>query len=297
MKRGIAISIIYFVALFLFNGCFSSQEENELNIILQIAEDEVVRDLSNDSSDPIFNQAITLALERQKLNQRGFVELFGEAFSEIYPDGHLAALFSTPELMSRVDFNSTNEDVLIVITEEINRAIDNSYYVLMSRIENFGIPKKNRNLEIIDDKIYLTIKSQPDDPENIYINRLRKLFTTRGEIGFWETYENSEIFPYIQNANDNLRELLANEPDQEGIQAYIAEEVTSAGEVDTEDQPLSLLEQITEDQPLSLLEQITEDQPLSLLEQITDDGFYSDSTALIIEDFVKENPLFGTQDQ
>ena len=89
MKRGIAISIIYFVALFLFNGCFSSQEENELNIILQIAEDEVVRDLSNDSSDPIFNQAITLALERQKLNQRGFVELFGEAFSEIYPDGHL----------------------------------------------------------------------------------------------------------------------------------------------------------------------------------------------------------------
>ena len=293
MKRGIAISIIYFVALFLFNGCFSSQEENELNIILQIAEDEVVRDLSNDSSDPIFNQAITLALERQKLNQRGFVELFGEAFSEIYPDGHLAALFSTPELMSRVDFNSTNEDVLIVITEEINRAIDNSYYVLMSRIENFGIPKKNRNLEIIDDKIYLTIKSQPDDPENIYINRLRKLFTTRGEIGFWETYENSEIFPYIQNANDNLRELLANEPDQEGIQAYIAEEVTSAGEVDTEDQPLSLLEQITEDQPLSLLEQITEDQPLSLLEQITDDGFYSDSTALIIEDFVKENPLFG----
>ena len=98
-----------------------------MNVILEVSVEEIIRALSNYSTDETFNQALAMARQKQRESQRNFVELFGESFEELDPNASLAAIFGTMELRDQVNFNSTNEEVLDVLREESNSAIAVSY--------------------------------------------------------------------------------------------------------------------------------------------------------------------------
>jgi len=114
-----------------------------MNVTLEVSMVEMIRSLANYNTDTTFNQAIALAREYQKESQEDFVTLFGRAFGEIDPNARLAAIFATRELRGRVDFNSTNEEVLRVIRSETEGAMDNAFNVLRNRIDRFGVVQPN----------------------------------------------------------------------------------------------------------------------------------------------------------
>ncbi len=252
-----------------------------MNVTLEVSMVDMIRSLSNYNTDSTFNKAIALALEYQKDSQEDFVTLFGRAFEEIDPNGMLAAIFATRELRGQIDFNSSNEDVLRVIRAETEGSMDNAFNVLRSRIDRFGVVQPNIQRLETQGRILVQLPGVKE-PE-----RVRKLLQGTAVLEFWETYDNSEIFPYLQQSNERLREILDAEAALRESEADLAEGSGDQTEQTQAEEMNPLLAEL--EQPAD-----TGDQELSLLDQITADSLMGDTTAaLTLEQFVQENPLLG----
>ena len=116
MKNSLALTIFFLSALLLSNRCSSPGDKYDIKFVLQIDEADIIRDLAANSRDTTFLKAIALARQKQINSQKAFVELFGEVFSEIDPDARLASIFATRDRRHLIDFNSTNDEVIKVIT-------------------------------------------------------------------------------------------------------------------------------------------------------------------------------------
>ncbi len=256
-----------------------------MNVTLEVSMIDMIRSLSNYNTDTTFNQAIALARENQKNSQEDFITLFGRAFEEIDPNGRLAAIFATRELRGEIDFNSTNEQVLRVIRAQTEGAMDNAFNVLRNRIDRFGVVQPNIQRLETQGRILVELPGVKE-PE-----RVRKLLQGTASLEFWETYENAEIFPYLEDANVRLKEVLdAEKALRESAQARdLAAAETTAEPAEDEISPLlAEMEQPGEEPGAAV-----EDEGLSLLDQIAADSLGADSTALTLDAFVEENPLLG----
>ena len=193
------------------NFTYRDVQEREINlgldlkggmeVILEVSVEDIIRSLANYSTDTTFNKALKLAKEMQKNSQEDFVTLFGKAFQQIDPNGRLAAIFNTLDLKGKINYNSTNEEVLKVIREEVKSAIDNSFNVLRTRIDRFGVTQPNIQKLDIAGRILVELPGVKD-PE-----RVRKLLQSTARLEFWETYDNKEIYPYLLKANEVIAEL------------------------------------------------------------------------------------------
>lgn len=172
-----------------------------MNVTLEISVVDVIKALSNNSKDTTFVKAINLAQKQLRNSQKDFVTLFGEAFEQIDPNAKLAAIFNTVDLRDRINFNSTNAEVLKVIRKEANDAIDNSYNIIRSRIDRFGVAQPNIQRLEGTGRILVELPGIKD-PE-----RIRKLLQGTASLEFWETYDNKEVYQYLLAANSKLKEI------------------------------------------------------------------------------------------
>lgn len=172
-----------------------------MEVVLEVSVEDIIRSLANYSTDTTFNKALKLAKKMQNNSQEDFVTLFGKAFKQIDPNGRLAAIFNTLDLKGKINYNSTNEEVLKVIREEVKSAIDNSFNVLRTRIDRFGVTQPNIQKLDIAGRILIELPGVKD-PE-----RVRKLLQSTARLQFWETYDNKEIYPYLLKANETIAEL------------------------------------------------------------------------------------------
>ncbi|MEL7588891.1 MAG: protein translocase subunit SecDF [Prolixibacteraceae bacterium] len=173
-----------------------------MNVTLEVSVVDLIRSLSNYSTDSTFNAALSRARQLQRNSQDDFVTLFGRAFEEVDPNASLAAIFNTLELKEKVKYNSTNAQVLDVIREETDAAIDNAFNVLRTRIDRFGVAQPNIQPLQTRGRILVELPGI-DNPE-----RVRKLLQGTATLEFWETYENSEVFPVLMQINDKLKGVL-----------------------------------------------------------------------------------------
>lgn len=172
-----------------------------MNVTLEISVVDLVRAMSGFSTDSTFNSAIRLALKNQKNSQDDFVTLFGKAFETVDPNAKLAAIFNTLDLRDKVNFNSSNADVLKVIRTESNAAVDNSFQILRTRIDRFGVSQPNIQQLQTKGRILIELPGIQDP------KRVRKLLQGTANLEFWETHENSEVYPFLLEANKRLREI------------------------------------------------------------------------------------------
>jgi len=115
-----------------------------MNVTLEVSVPDVIRSLSGYNTTPNFNQALSIASERQKTNsQKQYLDLFVEAYKELDPNAKLSTVFSTFELKDKISLNTSNEDVVKVLKEQIDGAISNSFNVLRTRIDRFGVVQPN----------------------------------------------------------------------------------------------------------------------------------------------------------
>ena len=176
-----------------------------MNVILEVSVEDILKALSNYNTDKTFTDALARAKKAYQ-NQTGndFLTLFGRAFQEIDPNAKLAAIFGTVEFRDRINFNSSNEDVLKVLDTEIESAIANAFNILRTRIDRFGVVQPNITKLATRGRILIELPGQ-DDPQ-----RVRELLQGTANLEFWETYENGEVLGYLSQANNLLREIQAN---------------------------------------------------------------------------------------
>ncbi|MCU4176342.1 protein translocase subunit SecDF [Carboxylicivirga sp. N1Y90] len=206
-----------------------------MNLILEVKVADIVRALSNYNTDETFIKALKAAEEGEKNTSSDFITLFGEAFEKIDPNAQLSTIFNTVELKERVSYNSTNAEVLDVIREESSSAIDNAFNILRTRIDRFGVTQPNiQKLE----KAGRVLVELPGvtDPQ-----RVRKLLQGTASLEFWETYENSELFENLMQADAKVREL------EEAKKAVVASEEVAEEKPEAGAEDLSLLGQLESD--------------------------------------------------
>ncbi|NSW94241.1 MAG: protein translocase subunit SecDF [Bacteroidales bacterium] len=241
-----------------------------MNVILEVSIEDVLRSLSNYSADRTFNEALARARQYQKQSQADFLTLFGRAFQEIDPNARLAAIFGTVEMRDKINFNSSNEEVLKVLDEEVSTAIDNAFNILRTRIDRFGVVQPNISKMATKGRILIELPGQ-EDPK-----RVRELLQGTANLEFWETYENSEIIGYLVQANALLRDLQANEKLPEAVAS--ANQTGTASPADTAKKDQTLLDLIEKDttkaQTASTREEFNLQNPLFgiLNPRVTEDG-------------------------
>jgi len=241
-----------------------------MNVTLEVSVVDVIRSLTNYSSDSTFNKALKLAKKMQENSQEDFIALFGKAFTQTDPNAKLAALFISKDL--NINFNTSNEDVLKIIRKEADGAIDNSFNILRNRIDRFGVAQPNIQKLETTGRILIELPGVKDP------DRVRKLLQGTANLEFWETYENEEVYPLLEKAN------------------VIIAELESAGKEDVKDtiSKPSLLAELTADTTKKADTAITanKDTSKSLLDEMKGDSSKKD-TALSAQQFQKQNPLFA----
>ncbi len=212
-----------------------------MNVILEVSVVDLVKSLSNNSKDTTFIRTLNRTKELQKNSQEDYVTLFGQAFEEVAPKGaRLAAIFNTIDLRDRINYNSTNEEVLQIIRTETQDAIDNSFNIIRTRIDHFGVSQPNVQRLDVAGRVLVELPGIKD-PE-----RVRKLLQGTANLEFWETFDNAEIFESLRAANDKIKEITAKDETLEVVDSTITEEVV-AEEVQEDSTGLSLLDEIKKD--------------------------------------------------
>ena len=191
-----------------------------MNVTMQISLTELVRNLANNSSDVGFNVALSNAEARLATSQKDFITLFGEEFAKANPSKKMAPLFSTKENTANIKIDASNADVLNFLRKESKSAIERSFNILRTRIDKFGVTSPNIQLQEGTNRILIELPGVSDP------DRVRKLLQGSAKLEFWETYENFEAFPLLENLNKALGALLASSVDS-------AKKVASAAKADT----------------------------------------------------------------
>ena len=169
-----------------------------MNVTMEVSVPDILRALSGYNTSENFNRAMALAQERQKSSGDDFVTLFLAAFREVDPDARLASIFATFELKDKVTTSSTNEEVERVIREEVEGAINNSFMVLRTRIDRFGVVQPNIQKLAQSGRILIELPGIKE-PE-----RVRKLLQGSANLEFWETYDFAELLPMIAQIDREL---------------------------------------------------------------------------------------------
>lgn len=232
---------------------FRECQERELNlgldlkggmdVILEISVEDIIKAMAHNSKDTTFQKAIILAKDYKKNSRDDFVTLFGKAFNAVDPNAKLAAIFNTIELKNKIDFNSSNKDVLKVIREESHSAIANSFNILRSRIDRFGVVQPNIQQLDQEGRIMVSLPGVDDQ------KRVRDLLQGTANLEFWETYNNTDAYKYLIKANEVIFEIEKAQKDLKKIEVADKKEAKPKAE-DTvapekkEGEDLALLDQI-----------------------------------------------------
>lgn len=166
-----------------------------MNVTMEVSVPDILDALSGHNETPNYKEALARAKQKQKSSGADFVTLFIESFNEVDPNGQLASIFSTFELKDKVTLNSTNAEVEKVIREEVDGAIQNSFNVLRTRIDRFGVVQPNIQKLSQPGRILIELPGIKE-PE-----RVRKLLQGSANLEFWETYEASELLPMLAQIN------------------------------------------------------------------------------------------------
>lgn len=241
-----------------------------MNVTLQISVADVLKQLSNNNPDPNFNKAIANAVANQADNN-DFLQVFVEEYKKLDPNVRLAAIFSTHELKERIKPGSTNDEVITVLREELNTAVDNSYNVLRNRIDRFGVVAPNIQKLEKDGRILVELPGVKE-PE-----RVRNLLQGTANLEFWETYKYEELVAALQSVNGALATAAARQAEADTtVVAEVAENVADTVATDSVSAALETL--VAENDEAAQFEQFRKQNPLF---------------AVLVQDNFQGSPIIG----
>lgn len=174
-----------------------------MNVTMEISLSDLVRSMANNNTDSTFNKAVRIADAKSAKSNKNYIDLFYEEYKALNPNIQLASIFATKENASRINYNSSNDDVLKVLKSEAQSAIDRSFNILRTRIDKFGVTQPNIQLQQGSNRVLIELPGVTD-PE-----RVRKLLQGSAQLEFWDTYSNAEAFNFLDKANVALRAKLS----------------------------------------------------------------------------------------
>ena len=227
---------VKYLGIYTYQKCLETQIglgldlKGGMNVILEISVPDVIDVLADHKADAAYRKSMDEAKKEEETSQKDFLSLFIKAYQKNAPGHRLAEIFATQQLKGKVSTQSTDEEVEAALRTEIQSAMDNSFNVVRNRIDKFGGVQPNiQKLEGQQGRIMVEMPGIRE-PE-----RVRKLLQGSANLEFWETFNASEVIPYLTQ----LDQRLANGGQEEVADTTKQEVADSAAtaQADTKAQP------------------------------------------------------------
>ncbi len=206
---------VKFLGLYSYQKCLETQIglgldlKGGMNVILEVSVPDVLENLADHKTDVAFTKSMKEARAEHEVSQSDFITLFINAYKKNAPGHHLSEIFATQQLQGKVSPNSSDKEVEKILRDEVQAAIDNSFLVVRTRIDKFGVVQPNiQKLEGQQGRIMVEMPGI-NEPE-----RVRKLLQGSANLEFWETYNSEEIIPYLQQLDQREAAALSGKSDE-----------------------------------------------------------------------------------
>jgi SecD/SecF fusion protein len=258
-----------------------------MNVTMAVSVPDVIRALSGYNQDPTFLKALQSAINKEKTSTRDFVDLFSESFKETDPNAKLAAIFNTVELKDKINYNSTNDEVIKVIREESNGAIDRTYNILTTRIDRFGVVQPNIQRLQTAGRILIELPGIKD-PE-----RVRKLLQGTAQLEFWETYQFPALQPFFTEANTKLTSILSAKQDSTRADSTLKSDTAATTQAIASKQTLAEKKETIKKGDTAKTDTSKGNALLKQLDKDTSKTSAANKQKESFEEYAKKNPLFA----
>jgi len=197
-----------------------------INAILQISVKDILKSLSNNSTDPIFNKALSDAEEIQKNSQNTYLEDFFVAFDNIKGDGKLASpdIFANRNLSEEITFNMSDEEVRLILEKKIDESIESALQVLRKRVDPDGL------LSPVIQRIGSSARILFELPGAKDVERIKKLLQGTAQLEFWDAFKGEEFLQFIVQANEVVKNI-EDSSDQSIVDSVQDEEISEIEEL------------------------------------------------------------------
>ena len=266
---------VKFLGLYSYQKCLETQIglgldlKGGMNVILEVSVPDVVENLADHKTDVAFTKSMKEARAEHEVSQSDFITLFINAYKKNAPGHHLSEVFATQQLQGKVSPNSSDKDVEKVLRAEVQAAIDNSFLVVRTRIDKFGVVQPNiQKLEGQQGRIMVEMPGI-NEPE-----RVRKLLQGSANLEFWETYNSDEIIPFLQQIDQREANVRSGKDEAKDTTA-VDTAAAPAAEKTTAKFQMKKKAGAAEKESASQMEQAKKEHPLLSIFQPTGNGALS----------------------
>lgn len=195
-----------------------------MSVTLEVSIPDLILNLSNDVNNPQLTKAVSDAKALRNESQENFVTLFGQAWNKNFPEAKMANVFHNRDNKERFPREASNDEILEILREEAKVAINNTEKILRTRIDKFGVTQPTIQKQQFSGRILVELPGVKDK------DRVRKQLKSTANLEFWNTYENSEVISYLDQANTALVALYSPETTLDAVSIDTA---TIVADVDT----------------------------------------------------------------
>lgn len=182
--------------------------EGGINVILQISVKDILKGLSNNSKNPVFNKSLADATADSQGN-KSYLDKFFDAFDA---NSKGTVKLASPDIFANrslqgeggVDFQMTDAQVKKVISRKVDESVESAFGVLRKRIDQFGVTQPNIQKLGNSGQILVELPGAKD------VDRAKKLLSSTAQLQFWETYKIEEIGNFLMAANESLKKTEIN---------------------------------------------------------------------------------------
>ena len=196
---------VKYLGIYSYQKCLETQIglgldlKGGMNVILEVSVPDVIETLADHKTDAAFKKSMNEAKKEEETSQKDFITLFVNAYHRNAPGHRLAEIFATQQMQGKVSSQSTDSEVEKALRTEAQSAIDNSFNVVRTRIDKFGVVQPNiQKLEGQQGRIMVEMPGIRE-PE-----RMRKLLQGSANLEFWETFNADEIVPYLVQVDQQV---------------------------------------------------------------------------------------------
>ena len=196
---------VKYLGIYSYQKCLETQIglgldlKGGMNVILEVSVPDVVETLADHKTDAAFVKSMKEAKAEEETSQKDFITLFIKAYHKNAPGHRLAEVFATQQMQGKVNAQSSDSEVEKALRAECSSAIDNSFNVVRTRIDKFGVVQPNiQKLEGQEGRIMVEMPGIRE-PE-----RMRKLLQGSANLEFWETFNADEIAPLLSQIDQRF---------------------------------------------------------------------------------------------
>jgi SecD/SecF fusion protein len=175
-----------------------------MSVTMEVGLDGLIKSLANYSKEPAFNTALANAVSKKANSNADLITLFTGEYKTLNPTGKLAPLFASRS-NGKLKFDASDDAVTTYLREQATVAFNNTYKILTTRIDRFGLASPTINPDPAKGIINIELAGISDK------ERVRSYLQSTANLQFFEVYtlENKDVQNGITAADKAIEANLA----------------------------------------------------------------------------------------